>query len=160
MLASVCVGARLCWTGPSDVALPDSKWQKREKERKGKRQGRKRECLDKLTEQICRYHLMFFKTISYCKFLPPSNTHTFSSTQTTSQPKSGENCCLHLLCLPVSPLEIPLTGVIKEGKGHASCRMDDAIAPSVCGTSLTDQICRSDPCRSDCQDWVYLSAFL
>lgn len=69
LLTSVCVGARLYWRGPSDVALSDSKWQKRKEEedkgrKKGKRQGRKRECLDNLTKQICRHHVLFFNTFS------------------------------------------------------------------------------------------------
>lgn len=125
----------------------------RRERRKGRgKDERKRECLDKLTEQICRHHLMFFSTISYCKFLPPPTHILFHAHKHRSQPKTGGNGCLHLLYLHVSPLEIPLTGFIKEGRRHVSCRMDDVIAPSVCDFSVRSDLCRSDPCRSDCQD--------
>lgn len=96
LLTSVCVGARLYRTGPSEVALSGSKWQKRKKEGKGKRKGRKREYLDKLTKQICRHHPLFFNTISYIKFLPPPTHTLFHAHKHTSQQKFGENGCLEL----------------------------------------------------------------
>lgn len=83
------VDVRLCWCqavlnwpfrgGPSWQEMAE---EKEGREGKGKRQGRKIECLDKYTEQIWRHYLLFFNTISYCKFLSLQHTHSFMHTNT------------------------------------------------------------------------------
>lgn len=121
------VGTRLYWTDPSELAFSDSKWEKGgrkggnkwEKEgRKGGNKGKKRQYLDKLIKQIFRHPPLFLNITYYWKFLS-SHTHTHTHTNTSPSRNveklvasipAKESC---LLCLSISPREMPYPEVIK-----------------------------------------------
>lgn len=121
--------------------------------REGEKKGKKREYLDKLTEQICRHPPLFFNRTSSLFLPPPTYTHLHTNTSPSrnlgklvASSPAKESC---LLYLSIIPLEMPCTEVIKEGGQHESRRTGDAIATGMCRTSVADKILANQAVKPD-----------
>lgn len=158
------VGTRLYWTDPSEVAFSDSKWEKGGRKggnkwekggRKGGNKGKKRQYLDKLTKQIFRHPPLFLNITYYWKFLS-SHTHTRTRTRTLLPAEMWRSwlpqvllkslvcfawASAHWKCLILRSLKLQ----------NWWCRPN---------RYMQDFTGRWDPCRSGCQVWVNISAFL